>query len=159
MDFLRRRSNTGIPEHLQVMSPTAPSGENPGPQANDGEGVEGHQDLVPAMSAGPMGPNDQQNQGLANGVSPPERVGTGQSYGRSQALAASSQDQVPIQGAGLDLVPTGVGEHHAQQAPQPVKRMEQRIRPSGLCKLVLRPPRLCNKPKQVCDKGFNGLGR
>ena len=119
MDFLRRRSNTGIPEHLQVMSPTAPSGEIQGPNATDGEGVEGHQDLVPAMSAGPMGSNDQQNQGLANGVSPPERVGTGQSYGRSQALAASSQDQVPIQGAGLDLVPTGIGEHHASQAPQP----------------------------------------
>ena len=117
--FLRRRTNTGVPENLQVMSPTAPSGEIQGPNANDGEGVEGHQDLVPAMSAGPMGPNDQQNQGLANGVSPPERVGTGQSYGRSQALAASSQDQVPIQGAGLDLVPTGIGEHHAPQAPQP----------------------------------------
>ena len=109
--FLRRRNHTGTPDNLQVMSPTAPSGENPRPQANDGEGVEGHQDLIPAMSAGPMGPNDQQNQGLANGVSPPERVGTGQSYGRSQALAASSQDQVPIQGAGLDLVPTGIGEH------------------------------------------------
>ena len=119
MDPYLRRRNTGAPDNLQVMSPTAPSGEIQGPQANDGEGVEGHQDLVPAMSAGPMGPNDQQNQGLANGVSPPERVGTGQSYGRSQALAASSQDQVPIQGAGLDLVPTGIGEHHAPQAPQP----------------------------------------
>ena len=121
MDPFLRRRNTGPDRStdLQVMSPTAPSGENPGPQANDGEGVEGHQDLVPAMSAGPMGPNDQQNQGLANGVSPPERVGSGQSYGRSQALAASSQDQVPIQGAGLDLVPTGIGEHHAPQTPQP----------------------------------------
>ena len=148
--FLRARRNTGVPENLQVMSPTAPSGEIQGPQANDGEGVEGHQDLIPAMSAGPMRPNDQQNQGLANGVSPPERVGTGQSYGRSQALAASSQDQVPIQGAGLDLVPTGVGEHHAQQAPQPF---------ATALSQTLRPPRLCNKPKQVCDKGFNGLGR
>ena len=103
--FLRRRTavNPGNLIDLQVMSPTAPSGEIQGPNANDGEGVEGHQDLVPAMSAGPMGLNDQQNQGLANGVSPPERVGTGQSYGRSQALAASSQDQVPIQGAGLDF--------------------------------------------------------
>ena len=118
--FLRRRTNTGVPDNLQVMSPTAPSGEIQGPNATDGEGVEGHQDLVPAMSAGPMGSNDQQNQGLANGVSPPERVvGTGQSYGRIQALAASSQDQVPIQGAGLDLVPTGIGEHHAPQTPQP----------------------------------------
>ena len=120
--MLRRRGSVNAPgdlTDLQVMSPTAPSGEIQGPNATDGEGAEGHQDLVPAMSAGPMGSNDQQNQGLANGVSPPERVGTGQSYGRIQALAASSQDQVPIQGAGLDLVPTGVGEHHAQQAPQP----------------------------------------
>ena len=53
--FLRRRTNTGVPENLQVMSPTAPSGEIQGPNANDGDGVEGHQDLVPAMSAGPMG--------------------------------------------------------------------------------------------------------
>ena len=117
--FMRRRSTGDHPEVLQVMRPTAPSGEIQGPNATDGEGVEGHQDLVPAMSAGPMGSNDQQNQGLANGVSPPERVGTGQSYGRIQALAASSQDQVPIQGAGLDLVSTGIGEHHAPQTPQP----------------------------------------
>ena len=121
--MLRRRGSVNAPgdlTDLQVMSPTAPSGEIQGPNATDGEGVEGHQDLVPAMSAGPMGSNDQQTQGLANGVSPPERVvGTGQSYGRIQALAASSQDQVPIQGAGLDLVPTGIGEHHAPQTPQP----------------------------------------
>ena len=83
-DFLRARRSTGVPNILQVMSPTAPSGENPGPQANDGEGVEGHQDLIQAMSAGPMGPSEQQKPGLANGVPQPERVGIGQSHGRSQ---------------------------------------------------------------------------
>ena len=117
--FLGRRSNTGVPDSLQVMSPTAPSGEIQGPNANHGEGVEGHQDLVPAMSAGPMGPNDQQNQGLANGVSTPGRVGIGQSHGRSQGLAASSQDQIPTQDTGLDLAPTAMGGDHAPQAPQP----------------------------------------
>ena len=94
--MFRRRSSSNTPGDLidlQVMSPTAPSGEIQGPNAHDGEGVEGHQDSVPAMSAGPMGPNDQQNQGLANGVSPPGRVGIGQSHGRNQGLAASSQDQ------------------------------------------------------------------
>ena len=59
MDPFLRRRNTGAPDNLQVMSPTAPSGEIQGPNATDGEGVEGHQDLVPAMSAGPMGSNDQ----------------------------------------------------------------------------------------------------
>ena len=119
MDPFLRRRNTGAPDNLQVMSPTAPSGENPGPQANDGEGVEGHQDLIPAMSAGPMKPSEQPNPGLANGVPPPERVGIGQSHGRSQGLAASSQDQIPTQGTELDLVPTGIGGDHAPQAPQP----------------------------------------
>ena len=46
--FLRARRNIGIPENLQVMSPSAPSGEIPGLQANDGEAVEGHQDFIPA---------------------------------------------------------------------------------------------------------------
>ena len=117
MDLLRRRS-AGVPDNLQVMSPTALSGEIQGPNANDGEGVEGHQDLVPAMSAGPMGTNDQQTQGLANGVSPSGRVGIGPSHGRSQGLAASNQDQIPTQGTGLDLVPTGIGGDHAPQALQ-----------------------------------------
>ena len=89
--FLRQRRNPGDLTDLQVMSPTAPSGEIPGRQANDGEGVEGHQDLIPAMSAGPMGPSQQQNPDLANGVPPAERVGTGQSPGRNQELAASSR--------------------------------------------------------------------
>ena len=50
--------------------------------------------------------NEQQNTGLANGVPPPEGVGTSQSHGRHQELAASSQDQAPAQDTGLDLVPT-----------------------------------------------------
>ena len=106
--FLRQRRNPGDLTDLQVMSPTAPSGEIPGRQANDGEGVEGHQNLIPAMSAGPMGLSQQQNPDLANGVPPAERVGTGHSPGRNQELAASSQDQVPTQCTGLDLVPTGI---------------------------------------------------
>ena len=124
--MFRRRSSSNTPGDLidlQVMSPTAPSGEIQGPNAHDGEGVEGHQDLVPAMSAGPMGPNDQQNRGLANGVSPPGRVGIVQSHGRNQGLAASSLDQVPIQGAGLDLVPTGIGEHHAPKHLNPLQQL------------------------------------
>ena len=116
--FLRRRSTApGEPSVLQVMSPTAPSGEIQGPNANDGEGVEGHQDLIPAMSAGPMGPTTSRIKVWQMVSRHPK--GTGQSYGRSQALAASSQDQVPIQGAGLDLVPTGIGGDHAPQAPKP----------------------------------------
>ena len=147
--FLRRRTavNPGNLIDLQVMSPTAPSGENPGPQANDGEGVEGHQDLIPAMSAGPMGPSEQQNQGLANGVSPPERAGIGQNHGRSQGLAASSQDQIPTQGTELDLVPTGIGGDHAPQAPQP------------FATALSQTYGATDQPRQVCDKGFNGLGR
>ena len=99
--FLRRRNSTGPerPTDLQVMSPTAPSGEIQGPQANDAEGVEGHQDLVPAMSAGPMGPTGEQDLVLANGVPPPGRVGIGQSHGPSQGLAASSQDQIRKRGS------------------------------------------------------------
>ena len=91
-----------LPGALQVMSPNGPSAlAAPGPQEVGGEHVEGHQDLIPAM----------QSSGTVNGISPPGReVLVLQASEGNQALAPSGLAQAPFQGAGLDLVPTRLGD-------------------------------------------------
>ena len=83
------------------MSPNGPSALTaPGPQEVGGEYVEGHQDLIPALQA----------SGTVNGISPPGRAGLVlQASEGNQGLAPSGLAQAPLQGAGLDLVPTRVG--------------------------------------------------